>query len=225
MTSRTLQENEDLVRQMELHHKQFKTSLRQKNKSRKWAVWYLQGALLGLAYRATQQQLKNEDHIPILMLYRLSSEYLSQIAYFANPNTKMDAISKWMKVWSPLSGYPATFNDLGYSGHKKRLDIYEKPREMPENVDFSLGDYDSQLNSFQSLWTHPSYNLTRILFDTDNNDGGYQLYNFRTTFRSDSVAGLAVEQIVNNAAAAIHIGSYLYGDVVDYESLIKKHSN
>jgi hypothetical protein len=190
------------------------------SKNRKWAVWQLQGASIAIASRAIKYQEERNDIIVILMLSRLSSEFLSQASYLASPATKAIAIKKWQKVYNPLLGYPTRLSDIPYSHHKKRPDMSTRTVEMPIGIDFSLGEYNSELNNIQSLWTHPSYDLTRKLFETDKNNGSYEIYNCNSPFYSDSIADNISELIVDNAARAIHIGSYLYGQPIPYQDLL-----
>lgn len=222
MTYRNNQENAVIIENLECIHKSFKDTLGIMSKTRKWAVWQLQGASLGLSHRAVQYQRESQDVLAILMLHRLSSEFLSQVVYFANPNTKIQAIRKWQRVWNPLLGYPATLSELQYSGYKKRPDQHEKSRKLPAGVDFSQGGFNQELNNMLSLWAHPSYDLTRRLFETDKNSGSYERYNFKNIFYSESTADFTTQMIVNNSAAAVHVGSYLYGNVIPYNELLSR---
>lgn len=63
---------------------------------------------------------------------RLSLEYLNQVSYFANPNTKQEAIKKWWKVSTIHFDDPAKLDEIKYTGFKKRPDTHSKPRKLPE---------------------------------------------------------------------------------------------
>lgn len=220
MSYRSSSQNQIILENLESVHRSFKQSLGVMGKTRKWAIWQLQGASLAIASRAIKYQEERNDMIAILMLSRLSSEFLSQVGYLANPATKAVAVKKWQRVWNPLLGYPTTLNDIPYSHHKKRPDTSTRTVKMPAGIDFSLGDYNAELNHVQSLWAHPSYDLTRRLFETDKNNGGYEMYSFKNPFYSDSVADNVTRFIIDNAARVIHIGSYLYGQPISYQDLL-----
>src|SRR6185312_6546702 len=134
MYYRTYQENLVLIEHLERVHKGFKSNLGVQNKSRKWAVWQLEGALLGLAFRAVQYQKEEKDMLPIAMLLRLASEYLNQVAYFANPNTKADTIRQWYKVYY----YSSNLEDILYTGFRRpsAKDRHAKSKTLPEGIDF-----------------------------------------------------------------------------------------
>lgn len=222
---RNWKENEQSLTHLEQVHFGFRSQLGKKSKTRKWAIWQLQGATLGLAHRAIKYQKAKEDMFIIEHMVRLSFEFTNQIGYFANPNTKATAIQKWWKVYMPFK-YTAKLDEISYTGFKRRdprrnLDIHKTPKPLPEGIDFTEGEYSEQLSGTLSLSNHPSYNLTRELFETDGNrDSGYVLYEFRNTFYFEHAADCNVMMIVNNAARGLHLGSYLFGDPISTNNLL-----
>lgn len=219
------EENEQLLKHLEQVHFSFRSSLGKKSKTRKWAIWQLQGATLGLAHRAIKYQKAEEDMFVIDHMARLSFEFVNQVSYFANPNTKASAIQKWWKVYMPFR-YSAKLDEINYTGFKRsdprrNPDIHRTLKPLPEGIDFTDGEYSKQLNDILSLSNHPSYNLTRDLFETDGNqDKGYILYEFRNTLYASYSADIMVGMIVDNAARALHLGSYLFGDPISAKELL-----
>lgn len=119
---RNWKENEQLLKQLEQVHFGFRSQLGKKSKTRKWAIWQLQGATLGLAYRAIKYQKAEEDMFVIEHMVWLSFEFINQINYFANPNTKATAIQKWWKVYMPLR-YTAKLDEINYTGFSNRTPL------------------------------------------------------------------------------------------------------
>lgn len=216
--SRNYEENEALLARLEALHKSFRASLGPQNKSRKWAVWQLQGALLCLGYRGLAYQKTYQDVVILMMNVRLSSEFLNQVNYFANPNTTSKAIQKWWKAYNPFL-YPTKIEELSYTGFKKREDVHAKQKTLPIGVDFSIGMYNKGFNNDLSLWMHPSFNLTHHLFATDTNRGLYKQYELKLAIRHEDWINLATSELVNNVGKALHLGSYLFGEAINLSSL------
>lgn len=213
---RNCDENNDLLLKLETTHKKFKVQLGSKTKSRKWAVWLLQGASLGLGYRAIKYQREGSDDLAIMMLSRLSHEFVCQIAYLANPNTKLKAIDLWWKS-SKSAQYSVYKKDENWK--KKHGFTHSKPKTLPLNIDFSLGNYYEDTNHLLSTWTHPSFVLTNSLFDSDSKRGPYvQIYEFREMY-SDESADFYAHAILQNTAKAIHLGSFLFGEPLELETI------
>jgi len=82
---RTPQQNTSLLDHFETVHKTFKKSLGKMTKSRKWAVWQLQGALLGIAYRAIKYQEEQKDLPAIMMIARLFTRVSCAGQLFCKP--------------------------------------------------------------------------------------------------------------------------------------------
>lgn len=226
MISRDPNENMAQLEKLEVAHVQFKDSLGAYNKSRKWAVWQLQGASLAIAFRAIKFQ-EEKDLITLDIYTRLSMEVLNSVSYFANPNTTSEAIKSWMKVY----GGGMTSNlleDIGYTlfkpkktkrGEKKLRFQHERYRTLPEGIDFSLGDYSEALNTLLSVNSHPSYDLVRKMFETDKNNGSYNLYNYKRLVHDYESVNVLASMMVYSAACTIHLGSYLFGNVLSVEEL------
>jgi len=117
--------------------------------------------------------------------------------------------------------YPARLEDINYTGFKKRPHTHSQPKPLPAGIDFSLGKYHKQVNDLLSLWTHPSYNLTRELFETDKNKGEHylHLYAYKELFYFDDLADVIVGEIVEQVGRSLHLGSYLFGNVISLEQL------
>lgn len=205
-----------MLDQLEGTHRLYKMSLGKQNKSRAWAVWLLMGGLLAICHRSISCQERRDD-VGTFLLMRLAAEYSEQIRFFSDPQTKTEAIKDWWKVYSPLQ-YDNELGDIEYrlfsknmKGKKADRYIHSSKRASPEGLDFSRDPNNEKLLDFLSLYSHPSQNLTRILFQSDKNDGSYSTYNYAGDDDFGNVAISNTETVLDIASRAVKIASHLYG--------------
>lgn len=211
------------LERLEQIHKSYKSSLGRRTKSRAWAVWMLIGGLLAICYRIIVCQ-KRGDLVGVQLLARLAVEYTEQMRFFADPQTKAEAIKDWWKVYSPLR-YDTKLSDIEYrlfsmTMNKKKSVRYThtSKRKGPEGVSFSQDAATKQLIDLLSLYSYPTWSLTQILFQSDKNNGSYEMYDYRGETLYGDIALPIVKSTLYVASHAIDRVSYLYSSRTDTSS-------
>lgn len=194
-------------------HKDYKVVLGRQGKSKKWAVWLLPGALVGLSKRAQDNALRG-DLIANFMLFRTTVEYFQQIEFFINPRIKNQAVLDWWRSYNPL--IPNYSNDLRVIEYRlfntrdgKKLKKYIKGYiGKDDDIHSDRKPMHKQVLDMSSLYVHPSFNLTNSLFMSDKNNGSYSMYEFSRP--NPVLAWKTADIIIDLAEEAMHLTEEFY---------------
>ena len=93
------------ITQLSIFHKELRLRMGRKNKSKKWAVWLLQGASLSLSRSITKSAERLDPEGFLSISGRYADELLDLIAYLNRKTTPASVARDWFdgKLWTAPS--------------------------------------------------------------------------------------------------------------------------
>ncbi len=158
ITSDHIDELQGYIDQLSEFHKRLRLRMgKRKSKSKKWAVWLLQGGSLSLS-RSMLNAARDSQREVVESNTRYAHELVTLIAYFNRKTTSASMARKWFDgaLWVP----PVNTNKM----NKRDKEIEERNQELYQLAHGCHSVGNPELNHRMSEMLHPSYSRVNYSF-------------------------------------------------------------